>query len=48
MHAIFLDYKTVDANDLDLGSIKALLPEIVIYSFSNGEEVLTRIEDAGL
>ena len=46
MHAVFLDYKTVDANDLDLGSIKALLPEIVIYSFSNEEEVLTRIEDA--
>jgi len=46
MHAVFLDYKTVDANDLDLGSIKALLPEIVIYSFSNEEEVLARIEDA--
>jgi len=35
MHAVFLDYKTVDANDLDLGSIKAFLPEIMIYSFSN-------------
>ncbi|HIE78362.1 MAG TPA: D-2-hydroxyacid dehydrogenase [Candidatus Thioglobus sp.] len=46
MHAVFLDYKTVDANDLDLGSIKAFLPEIMIYSFSNEEEVLTRIEDA--
>ena len=46
MHAVFLDYKTVDANDLDLGSIEALLPEIVVYSFSNQEEVLARIEDA--
>jgi len=46
MHAVFLDYKTVDANDLDLGSIEALLPEVVVYSFSNQEEVLTRIEDA--
>jgi len=45
MHAVFLDYKTVDANDLDLGSIEALLPEIVVYSFSNQEEVLSRIED---
>ena len=46
MHAVFLDYKTVDANDLDLGSIEALLPEIVVHSFSNQEEVLARIEDA--
>ena len=46
MHAVFLDYKTVDANDLDLSSIEALLPEIVVYSFSNQEEVLARIEDA--
>ena len=46
MHSVFLDYKTVDANDLDLGSIKALLPEVVVYAFSNEEEVLTRIEDA--
>ena len=46
MHAVFLDYKTVDANDLDLGSIEALLPEIVVYAFSNEEEVLARIEDA--
>jgi len=46
MHAVFLDYKTVDADDLDLGSIKALLPEIVIHPFSNKVEVLDRIEDA--
>ena len=45
MHAVFLDYKTVDANDLDLGSIEALLPEIVVHSFSNQEEALSRIED---
>ncbi len=45
MHAVFLDYKTVDANDLDLGSIEALLPEVVVHSFSNQEEVLSRIED---
>ena len=46
MHAVFLDYKTVDANDLDLGSIKELLPEMVVHSFSNEAEVLERIEDA--
>ena len=45
MHAVFLDYKTVDANDLDLGSIEALLPEIVVHSFSKQVEVLSRIED---
>ena len=45
MHAVFLDYKTVDASDLDLGSIEALLPEVVVHSFSNQEEVLSRIED---
>ncbi|GIS87069.1 MAG: hypothetical protein CM1200mP17_16370 [Woeseia sp.] len=33
MHAVFLDYKTVDANDLDLGAIKGLLPEIVVHAF---------------
>ena len=46
MHAVFLDYKTVDANDLDLGSIKEILPEMVVHSFSNEAEVLERIEDA--
>ena len=46
MHAVFLDYKTVDANDLDLRSIKELLPEIVVHAFSNEAEVLERIEDA--
>ena len=46
MHAVFLDYKTVDANDLDLGSIKELLPEMVVHPFSNEVEVLERIEDA--
>ena len=46
MHAVFLDYKTVDANDLDLGSIKKLLPEMVVHSFSNEAEVLERIEGA--
>ncbi len=46
MHAVFLDYKTVDANDLDLGSIKELLPEMVVHPFSNEAEVLQRIEDA--
>ena len=46
MHAVFLDYKTVDANDLDLGSIKELLPEMVVHHFSNEVEVLERIEDA--
>ena len=46
MHAVFLDYKTVDANDLDLGSIKELLPEMVVHPFSNEAEVLERIEGA--
>ena len=46
MHAVFLDYKTVDANDLDLGSIKELLPEMVVHPFSNEVEVLERIESA--
>ena len=46
MQAVFLDYKTVDANDLDLGSIKELLPEIVVHPFSNEAEVLERIKDA--
>ncbi|MBQ09855.1 MAG: glycerate dehydrogenase [Gammaproteobacteria bacterium] len=43
MHAVFLDYKTVDAGDLDLASIKALLPEMEVYSYSNETEVLNRI-----
>ena len=46
MHAVFLDYKTVDPNDLDLGSIKELLPEMVVHPFSNEAEVLERIEGA--
>ena len=43
MHAVFLDYKTVDAGDLDLASIKALLPEMEVYPYSNEAEVLNRI-----
>ena len=43
MHAVFLDYKTVDAGDLDLASIKALLPEMEVYPYSNADEVLDRI-----
>ena len=43
MHAVFLDYKTVDAGDLDLASIKALLPEMDVYPYSNEAEVLDRI-----
>ena len=45
MHAVFLDYKTVDSGDLDLGSIKAVLPEIEVYPYSNEAEVLNRIKD---
>ena len=43
MHAVFLDYKSVDAGDLDLASIKALLPEMEVYPYSNEGEVLDRI-----
>ena len=46
MHAVFLDYKTVDAGDLDLRSIETLLPEMEIYPYSNETEVLDRIENA--
>ena len=45
MHAVFLDYKTVDSGDLCLESIKAVLPEIEIYPYSNEAEVLNRIKD---
>ena len=45
MHAVFLDYKTVDSGDLDLGSIKAVLPEIEVYCYSNESQVLNRIKD---
>ena len=42
MHAVFLDYKTVDAGDLDLESIRAVLPEIKVYPYSTEAEVLDR------
>ena len=45
MHAVFLDYKTVDAGDLDLESIRAVLPEIKVYPYSTEAEVLDRIQD---
>ena len=44
MHAVFLDYKTVDAGDLDLESIRAVLPEIKVYPYSTEAEVLDRIQ----
>ena len=45
MHAVFLDYKTVDAGDLGLESIRVVLPEIKVYPYSTEAEVLDRIQD---
>jgi glycerate dehydrogenase len=46
MKAVFLDYESLDKNDLDFSQLKAAFDELVLYPSTTNEQVLTRVENA--
>lgn len=46
MKAVFLDYASLDKDDLDLSTLDAIFDELVLYPASTPNEVLQRIQDA--
>ena len=46
MKAVFLDYKSLDQNDLDFSQLEAAFDQFVLYPASQEHEVLARIHDA--
>lgn len=46
MRAVFLDYATVDAGDLDPANLDRALPDLTRYEVSRDDEVIPRIKDA--
>lgn len=46
MKAVFLDYKSLDQNDLDFSQLEAAFDEFQMYPTSQEHEVLDRIQDA--
>ena len=46
MKAVFLDYETVSNADLSLGSLQAVLPDLILYDQSEGAQIKERTADA--
>jgi glycerate dehydrogenase len=46
MQAVFLDYDRASSADLDLTSLRRVLPELRLYEGSNAAEVAARLRDA--
>lgn len=46
MKAVFLDYASLDQNDLDFSTLNASVDELVLYPATAQEEVLARIQEA--
>ncbi|OTG80656.1 2-hydroxyacid dehydrogenase [Acinetobacter sp. ANC 4648] len=44
MRAVFLDYQSLDKNDLDFSQLKAACDELVLYPSTASEQVLERIQ----
>ena len=45
MKAVFLDYASLDQNDLDFSELHAVFENLTLYSASTEEQVLERIQD---
>lgn len=45
MKAVFLDYQSLDKNDLDFTQLKAVFDDLVFYPTTAPTDVLTRIQD---
>lgn len=46
MKAVFLDYSSLDQDDLDFSVLESVFDELVLYPASSNHEVLERIQDA--
>lgn len=46
MKAVFLDYESLDKNDLDFSQLKAAFDELILYPSTTTEQVLSRVEHA--
>ena len=46
MKAVFLDYESLDKNDLDFSQLKAAFADLILYPSSTAEQVLERIQHA--
>ena len=45
MKAVFLDYESLDKNDLDFSQLKAAFDELILYPSTTPEQVLERVQD---
>ena len=45
MKAVFLDYASLDQNDLDFSSLKASFEDLVLYPSTSQAELMSRIQD---
>jgi len=48
MQAVFLDYDSASSTDLDLTSLKRVVPNLTLYDGSNPREVALRLRDAAV
>ncbi len=46
MQAVFLDYETLDKNDLDFSQLKAVFDDLILYPSTTATEVAERIQHA--
>ncbi|MBJ9953908.1 MULTISPECIES: 2-hydroxyacid dehydrogenase [unclassified Acinetobacter] len=46
MKAVFLDYESLDKNDLDFSQLNAAFDELILYPSTTTEQVLARVEHA--
>jgi glycerate dehydrogenase len=46
MHGVFLDLRTVDRNDLDLGSLRSAITQWTFHDWTAPEQVTERLRDA--
>ena len=45
MKAVFLDYESLDKQDLDFSQLSAAFDDLILYPSTTAEQVLARIQD---
>ncbi|MEG0483447.1 MAG: NAD(P)-dependent oxidoreductase, partial [Acinetobacter sp.] len=46
MKAVFLDYESLDKNDLDFSQLKSAFDELILYPSTTPEQVVERVQNA--
>ena len=46
MKAVFLDYASLDKNDLDFQALHAVFDELILYPSTDAETLVARVQDA--